>query len=624
MSTFQTNPDPLRKLLNDCTEGKLKLPEFQRSWVWDEDRVKSLIASVSRAFPIGALMSLETGGPANFHHRSIEGAPEAADDTRTERLLLDGQQRITSLYQACFRDAPVYTTTVRNKRVQRWFYIDIRKSLDADVSRESAIVGVPESRVLKSGKSVVLDLSSPDREYAQCMFPFRHVFDYKAWEWGFHDHWNRSHEQMLLFLDFERKVLENFSHYSVPVITLDKDTPIEAVCLVFEKVNTGGKSLDTFELLTAMYAADRFNLRDDWFGSHGTEGRQRSRRTEGRRQRLREFNTLRRVSGVDFLQVVSLLHTKDQWTRRKADGIKGRDLPAVTATRLSLLRLPLSAYRQYAGSAEEGLGNAAKFLHSLNIFDVKELPYPSQLVPLAAIIAELGAQWEDAAIRTRLMRWFWSGVFGEQYGSATETRFARDMVEVPAWLAGRGTSSTVDDAVFSVDRLDSLRTRQSAAYKGVSALLMEKGAKDFRTGQEYGLSVFFDESVDIHHIFPKKWCEGADIDAKRYNSIINKTPLSGRTNRMLGGNAPSKYLEKIESGATSAGPISPEIVNHHLETHLIVPDCLRNDDFQTFWDQRKEALIGMVEDAMGKAAFREQEANEPEGDLPDIEPDDSV
>ena len=57
-STFQTNPIDLNKLLDDCHRGLLQLPDFQRSWVWDEDRIKSLIASVSRAFPVGALMSL--------------------------------------------------------------------------------------------------------------------------------------------------------------------------------------------------------------------------------------------------------------------------------------------------------------------------------------------------------------------------------------------------------------------------------------------------------------------------------------------------------------------------------------------------------------------------------------
>jgi uncharacterized protein with ParB-like and HNH nuclease domain len=53
-STFQTNPYDLYKLLEDCHRGVLQLPDFQRSWVWDEDRIKSLIASVSHAFPVGS------------------------------------------------------------------------------------------------------------------------------------------------------------------------------------------------------------------------------------------------------------------------------------------------------------------------------------------------------------------------------------------------------------------------------------------------------------------------------------------------------------------------------------------------------------------------------------------
>jgi hypothetical protein len=56
-STFQTNPFDLHRLLEDCHRGALQLPDFQRSWVWDEDRIKSLIASISRAFPVGALMT---------------------------------------------------------------------------------------------------------------------------------------------------------------------------------------------------------------------------------------------------------------------------------------------------------------------------------------------------------------------------------------------------------------------------------------------------------------------------------------------------------------------------------------------------------------------------------------
>src|SRR5436190_24198607 len=102
-STFQTNPVDLHKLLDDCQRGVVQLPDFQRSWVWDEDRIKSLIASVSRAFPVGALMTLDVGGEVNFKPRPVEGAPAAANFAPAQSLLLSGSQRMTSLYQVTRR-----------------------------------------------------------------------------------------------------------------------------------------------------------------------------------------------------------------------------------------------------------------------------------------------------------------------------------------------------------------------------------------------------------------------------------------------------------------------------------------------------------------------------------------
>src|SRR5690606_17898073 len=165
-STFKTNPIDLIELLEDCHRGKLQLPDFQRSWVWDEDRIKSLIASVSRAFPIGALMTLETGGSVDFKPRPVEGAPAAAREVAPQSLLLDGQQRMTSLYQVALRGQVVDTVTPRKKRVKRWFYIDIRKALDAAYEREDAIIAVPENKLITEdfGRRTLLDLSRPDSE----------------------------------------------------------------------------------------------------------------------------------------------------------------------------------------------------------------------------------------------------------------------------------------------------------------------------------------------------------------------------------------------------------------------------------------------------------------------------
>jgi hypothetical protein len=157
-STFHTNPLDLNKLLDDCQRGILQLPDFQRSWVWDEDRIKSLIASISRAFPIGALMSLDAGGPVNFKPRPVEGAPPEAMQIVPQSLLLDGQQRMTSLYQATLRGKVIETVTPNKKKVKRWFYIDIRNALDVSVEREDAILGVPEDRFVRTdfGREVKL------------------------------------------------------------------------------------------------------------------------------------------------------------------------------------------------------------------------------------------------------------------------------------------------------------------------------------------------------------------------------------------------------------------------------------------------------------------------------------
>ena len=186
-SAFQTNPVDLIDLLHECDSGTLQLPDFQRSWVWDEDRIKSLIASVSRAFPVGALMTLDTGGPVNFKPRPVEGAPNNAKEVTPQSLLLDGQQRMTSLYQVTLRKKVVETVTPKNKKVKRWFYIDIRKALDPAVDREDAIVGVPEDRMVRKdfGREVVLDLSIPAKEYQSLMFPVSQVFDWDDWQDGF-------------------------------------------------------------------------------------------------------------------------------------------------------------------------------------------------------------------------------------------------------------------------------------------------------------------------------------------------------------------------------------------------------------------------------------------------------
>ena len=605
-STFQTNPIDLYKLLEDCHRGVLQLPDFQRSWVWDEDRIKSLIASISRSFPVGALMSLETGGPINFKPRPVEGAPVEVKQVNPQSLLLDGQQRMTSLYQVTLRGKVVETVTPKKKKVKRWFYIDIRKAMEISMDREEAIVGVPEDRVIRSdfGRETVLDLSSAEREYEALMYPVSQVFDWDKWQDGFDKFWRGDKHDGVReeFRTFKREVLENFKYYRVPVITLDRSTSKEAVCVVFEKVNTGGKALDAFELVTAMYAAAGHELRKDWYGDHEKKGRHR-RFAETLRLDGSDAGIIAGISNTDFLQAISLFHTRERRRMAENAGKQGKELPAVSGNRQALLNLPLEEYKRFESQVEKGFMQAAKFLHMLHIYRIFDLPYQSQIVPLAAILADIGDAWEHEANRAKLVRWYWNGVFGELYGSAVETRIARDFMEVPVWLKGGIEPSTVSETMFRADRLKTMRMRLSAAYKGMNALLMMEGTQDFRSGQRFDHTVFFGESVDIHHIFPKDWCKKQGFNANVYDSIINKTPLSYRTNRIIGGIAPSEYIAKLENGNANNPPIDSNKLDGYLNSHLINPRLLRSDNFDEFMSDRQKRLLGLIERATGKVAY---------------------
>jgi hypothetical protein len=211
-------------------------------------------------------------------------------------------------------------------------------------------------------------------------------------------------------------------------------------------------------------------------------------------------------------------------------------------------------------------------------------------------------------------------VFGELYGSAVETRIARDFMEVPAWLKGGPEPSTVSETIFRADRLKTMRMRLSAAYKGMNALLMKEGAQDFRSGQKFDHTVFFGENVDIHHVFPQDWCKARGIKPDVFDSIINKAPLSYRTNRIIGGVAPSQYIAKLEKGNDSTPSISSQKLDGYLKSHLIKAVLLRTDNFEAFMEDRQKQLLLLIELAMGKSACAGNIAEEGE----DVEADEDT
>ncbi len=334
MSTFDSKKASLRDVLRDIADGKIQLPDFQRGWIWDDDHIQSLLVSIARSFPIGAVMLLEAGGDVRFQTRPVEGLEEKVPrDQVPEMLILDGQQRLTTLTQALSLDKPVRTQTAKRKKIRRYYYFNIQKVLREPNSLDDALVVVDENRQLRSdfGRKVDLDLSTTELECQHLHFPCNRMLDKDKWEAALI---RIAPDQFAAYMEFRELVVDSFSTYQVPVIELKKETSKEAVCLVFEKVNTGGVQLSVFELITATYAADGYNLRDDWFGST-------VRDLESRKERVEQQALLKGIEATEFLQAVSLLRTHETRQADIADGKVGKQVRPVSAKRSDILQLPL-------------------------------------------------------------------------------------------------------------------------------------------------------------------------------------------------------------------------------------------------------------------------------------------
>jgi len=572
MQTFDSSKRQLRVVLAAAAEGRIQLPDFQRGWIWDDDHIRSLLASIAQSFPIGAVMLLENGGQNRFHTRPVEGV-QLSEKRSPEELILDGQQRITTLTRVLMLHTPVETRTSKGKKIRVYYYFDIQKALEVDDPEEAIVtVNADKKQRANFGRDVVLDLSTIEQECRQLMFPSNRVFDADDWEEKLHDVNPNAYRT---YMEFRKKVLNAFRSYELPIIKLSKETSKEAVCIVFEKVNTGGVPLTVFELVTASFAAEGYNLRKDWYGDE-------AQGVNGRKDRLAEFRLLSNVESTDFLQTISLLWSLDMRRKDIAAGKTGKAVTPVSAKRSTILKLPLIEYRNRADRAEHGFKEANRFLRRQGFFHERDIPYRTQLVPLAAVMTNIGERWLEPRIFEKLSRWFWCGVFGELYGGTTDTRIANDYEDLLAWLNNDElVPRTVHDAVFSSSRLITMRSRLSAAYKGLSILLVREGARDFFWKTTIRDLDIEEASIDIHHIFPRAWCQQQRIDPRLCDSVVNKTMISAKANRMIGGKAPSKYLRQIQ-GHDQVGVEDTEMASI-LASHRIDIEPLRKDDFNTFF-----------------------------------------
>ena len=576
---FDNTKESLGDLLEEIHTGKVQLPDLQRSFTWCNEQIVKLIASISQSFPIGAILTIKVNSNSSFTFkpRLLEGV-RLKEGPIPESLILDGQQRLTSMFMCLRSGAAVSIRDRQTHRIQeRWYYIDIPAALNPEIERVDAIISLPRSQIKKTQHRKI-DCTTSEKEYEQLLFPVSAIFNYAQWREGFQKYWSYDPEKLALARQFELEIVKRFEHYQLPIIQLRPELSKVAVCQVFEDMHEMPTPMTFFDLVTACFAAEDFSLREHFSGVS---------------QQLSRFEVLQGVRNTDWLSAVTLVstcHRRELFVREHPNAIH---LSSVGCGRRQILDLAVDDYQQFAPMTLAGFDRAAKFLHGLGFVHPDDIAYPSQLLALASVLAIVGLP-NDLG-RTQLERWWWSCAFGEVYNNWQNKRTANDTIEIPQWLAGGNVPTNLVGVHFNRERLLQVTRRQGAIYKSLNALLRKQGAIDFLSGEIIRDVKAFDGEIESHHVFPEAWCKQQGIPAARYNCLLNRTPLKRDTNRFIGSQPPSVYLARL----VEQHGISQKRLDEILRSHSIEPQTLWNDDFEAFLESRSEHLSLSIDRVMG-------------------------
>lgn len=574
---FRPQAEPVHTLTRRIHTRELGLPNFQRSFVWDATRTVRLLGSIMARYPAGTLLLLDHD-PAKkiFQPREFEGAPALGDEA-PKALVLDGQQRLTALYRARYGYGEERLFVV----IKHFFDIDGNVITDAeDIEWDEAVVA------LERAPGHLVKKEHPEE-------PDAYQFDTREWQlenWHFPVDQLRVDDALDEFLDalsdkhgvikkdlrgIRRRYMTPLQTYAFPVVTLPADTRLPAVVTIFETINQTGVPLGPFELLTARFWTSGIDLRALW-----------DKATDDY-SIIEEFG----IDPYSLLQAVCLRTMR-------------------SAQRSDVLSLKADAINEHWDSIVRGFAGSLEMLQSeCGVLTTKWLPYGMVLVPMASVWhrVESAKGAERGKLRQKLEQYFWCTVFMTNYDQGANSQAGADHARLDEWLTGsdKAPEAVAEFAVTSAD-LRSARTNRRALYRGVMALTVRHGGKDFHNTQRLTAPRLQERKIDAHHVFPKKWItdnEPLGADGLRLSSelIVNRALIDRETNRRIKARPPSQYLAEIRSD------LGDSTLSDILDSHLLpaaAGSSLDDDDYRHFVEERLELVAAEIEDVTGKSVAR--------------------
>lgn len=552
--------EPLKFLLAMIHNREMALPDFQRDFVWDPYATDELIESIISNFPAGSLLRIKNGNQLLFQPRAIEGAPVLVQDSNPSYLVLDGQQRLTSLYQAFYGVG------------EHRYFLNLAALEAGHDLEDCAFYHRQDDAKTRFG--------TLEKQAQELVFPLGRLFGGAGFQsWATAVQKTRC-KDMAEMLDLQarlnamhKKWIEPIEQYEFPMVTLNESTSGEAVCTIFETLNRTGVKLSVFDLLTARFWAQDLNLRQLWDDARNDN------------DVLEDYE----IDPYYMLQIIAMLEPgTDKAGQPRAPSIK----------RSAILQMGVDQARKGWRPAIEGLCSILKMLRDdCGVLAPNLIPYTTILVPMGAVwSAQSDAKGaEVGANRLKLIRWFWCSVFGQRYENAPNSQAEKDFGELLRWMRGGEQPESVREFSTSGLRLREIRPKQRAVYRGSMALILQNGALDFHKRGKITAQLVGDKKnpVDDHHVFPRAFLNKQGEPAKLRDSILNRTYIDRKTNQRLSKRTPSDYFDEIrkKQGVPETDAL--------LRSHLLPPTPLLSDDFDEFLQERESQLMRLVASKTG-------------------------
>lgn len=475
----------IRKILDAVVSGEIRIPAFQRGFVWEMDRVAYLLDSVYKGYPFGSLLFWRTKQQLTTERNLGTFTLPAPQVDYPIDYVLDGQQRLTSIFT-------VFQTELTPEPNADW----------ADIYFDLEASGNPQD-------SVFAAISDHDAVDKGRFFPMSVLFDsvkYRA---------STEHlkPEKIALVD---RLQEKFKEISIPVQVL-KSEDRSIVAIVFERINHLGVALDTLQLLSAWTWSDDFDLLDKF---------------KELREELSEFGFAGVGDDADLvLGCVAGILTKEPGPE-KLLALNGADVRSQFAMVENGIRGAIDFLRT-----------------QLKVVHLKLLPYPSMLIPLAVFFAEPDGKEVVYGGQTyqSIKRWFWRTCFSARYTSQTRKTTIYDIEQMCKLKTGEPNTLDQIDVAIKPEFFRSTFRVGAAATKTFVLLLANNNPRSLLSGKGVDLDKVLQRynRSEFHHIYPRAFLREIGVAESDINVLGNFCFLSAAENKNIGRKRPSAYLNDL-------------------------------------------------------------------------------